>query len=440
MARELPTDGSATKKVKVAASCFMGLGHLLYLKEYVKGILFALTELVFIALIPFFYGKIHNLITLGDYKPDLPVKLRDNSIFMLIDGILVLAVIAIFVIVYVISVKSAEKGYQEYCIFKRFPSTKNALSSLAGKSFPVLGLSPLVLLLLIFVVVPLIFSIAVAFTNYSAPDHIPPGKTVDWVGMENFKSLLGGTTNWTSGFVKVAVWTLVWAFGATFTCYFGGLLIAVMLNESKIKFHSVFRVIFILPYAVPAVITMITWRNLLNGSFGVVNRTLQTLGLISSPIRWLSSPLLAQVMCIVINLWAGFGYFMMLSMGAMTAVNADLYEAAKIDGASSAQVLAHVTLPLVLYQTMPQIVMSFMHNLNNFGIIFFLTGGMPLLPDSTTTLAGATDILVTWIYKLTMTLLKYNYASVIAVLIFIVMAPFAIIMFRNTKSYKEGEV
>ena len=440
MARELPTDGSATKKVKVVASCFMGLGHLLYLKEYVKGILFALTELVFIALIPFFYGKIHNLITLGDYKPDLPVKLRDNSIFMLIDGILVLAVIAIFVIVYVISVKSAEKSYKEYCIFKRFPSTKNALSSIVGKSFPVLGLSPLVLLLLIFVVVPLIFSIAVAFTNYSAPDHIPPGKTVDWVGMENFKSLLGGSTNWTSGFVKVAVWTLVWAFGATFTCYFGGLLIAVMLNESKIKFHSVFRVIFILPYAVPAVITMITWRNLLNGSFGVVNRTLQTLGLISSPIPWLSSPLLAQVMCIVINLWAGFGYFMMLSMGAMTAVNADLYEAAKIDGASSAQVLAHVTLPLVLYQTMPQIVMSFMHNLNNFGIIFFLTGGMPLLSDSTTTLAGATDILVTWIYKLTMTLLKYNYASVIAVLIFIVMAPFAIIMFRNTKSYKEGEV
>ena len=440
MARELPTDGSATKKVKVVASCFMGLGHLLYLKEYVKGILFALTELVFIALIPFFYGKIHNLITLGDYKPDLPVKLRDNSIFMLIDGILVLAVIAIFVIVYVISVKSAEKSYKEYCIFKRFPSTKNALSSIVGKSFPVLGLSPLVLLLLIFVVVPLIFSIAVAFTNYSAPDHIPPGKTVDWVGMENFKSLLGGSTNWTSGFVKVAVWTLVWAFGAPFTCYFGGLLIAVMLNESKIKFHSVFRVIFILPYAVPAVITMITWRNLLNGSFGVVNRTLQTLGLISSPIPWLSSPLLAQVMCIVINLWAGFGYFMMLSMGAMTAVNADLYEAAKIDGASSAQVLAHVTLPLVLYQTMPQIVMSFMHNLNNFGIIFFLTGGMPLLSDSTTTLAGATDILVTWIYKLTMTLLKYNYASVIAVLIFIVMAPFAIIMFRNTKSYKEGEV
>ena len=229
---------------------------------------------------------------------------------------------------------------------------------------------------------------------------------------------------------------------STFTCYFGGLLVAVHLNESGIKLAPVFRFIFVLPYAVPAVITMILWRHMLNGTFGIVNRTLVALGILESgnAIPWIGDATLAKIMCIVINLWAGFGYFMMLSMGAMTAVNADLYEAAKIDGASSAQVLAHVTLPLVLYQTMPQIVMSFMHNLNNFGIIFFLTGGMPLLSDSTTTLAGATDILVTWIYKLTMTLLKYNYASVIAVLIFIVMAPFAIIMFRNTKSYKEGEV
>ena len=164
------------------------------------------------------------------------------------------------------------------------------------------------------------------------------------------------------------------------------------------------------------------------------------LGLIKDPIPWLGSPLLAQVMCIVINLWAGFGYFMMLSMGSMTAIGADLYEASKIDGASAGQTLRKITIPLVMYQTMPQIIMSFTHNLNNFGIIFFLTGGNPSTSDSTTTLAGATDILVTWIYKLTMVLLKYNYASVIAVLIFVVMAPFAILSFRNTKSFKEGEI
>lgn len=441
MAAELPADGSAMKKIKLASRCFMGGAHLLYLKDYLKGALFALLEVVFIALIPlFFCPKIFGLITLGEPQPNLPPLKRDNSVFMLIDGILAIAVMAIFVITYFVSLKSAEKTYEKYCITGEFPQTKHTLNDLASGSFPLLGLAPSVLMLIIFVVVPLVFSMCVAFTNYSAPDHIPPGNTVDWVGLENFKALTSGGTNWSKGFGRVALWTVLWAFFATTTCYIGGLLIAVMLREAKIKFDGFFRIIFILPYAVPSVVTMITWRNLLNGSFGTVNRTLQMLGLIKDPIPWLGSPLLAQVMCIVINLWAGFGYFMMLSMGSMTAIGADLYEASKIDGASAGQTLRKITIPLVMYQTMPQIIMSFTHNLNNFGIIFFLTGGNPPTSDSTTTLAGATDILVTWIYKLTMTLLKYNYASVIAVLIFVVMAPFAIISFRNTKSFKEGEI
>ena len=197
-----------------------------------------------------------------------------------------------------------------------------------------------------------------------------------------------------------------------------------------------------MPYAVPSVITMILWKHMLNGTFGIVNRTLQALGVLrlDQTIPWLGNANLAQLMCVVINLWAGFGYFMMLSMGTMTAISKDMYEAAKIDGASSFQTLKSITLPLVLYQTMPLIIMSFTHNINNFGIIFFLTGGNPVVKDSTTTMAGGTDILVTWIYKLTITLQKYNYASVIAVLIFVVLAPFAIYQFRNTKAFKEGEV
>ena len=190
------------------------------------------------------------------------------------------------------------------------------------------------------------------------------------------------------------------------------------------------------------VITMILWRHMLNGTFGIVNRTLVALGILESgnAIPWIGDATLAKIMCIVINLWAGFGYFMMLSMGTMTAISKDLYEAAKIDGANGSQILRHITMPLVLYQTMPLIIMSFTHNINNFGIIFFLTGGSPTVADSTTTMAGGTDILVTWIYKLTITMLRYNYASVIAVLIFVVLAPFAIYQFRNTKAYKEGEV
>lgn len=440
MAGNLPVDGSAGKKIKITASCFMGLSHIVYLKNYIKGLLFALIEFVFIGFLPTIVGKLINLITLGDPQPNIPIKQRDNSMYMLIDGVLVLAVIAIFVVAYVLSVKSAEKDYKEYCRKKAYSSQSDNLKKTLGNSFPIVGLAPSFILILVFVVVPLVFSICVAFTNYSSPHHLPPNNTVDWVGLDNFKELLAGNNSWSQGFSRVAVWTLVWAIAATVTCYFGGLIVAVQLKELHIKVSAFFRFIFILPYAVPSVVSMLVWKNLLNGTFGTINRTLMAMGLITDPIPWLGSSTLAQFTCILINLWAGFGYFMLLAIGTMTAIPQDMYEAARIDGANRFQILRRITLPLVLYQTMPLIIMSFAHNINNFGAIFFLTGGNPTVADSTTTLAGGTDLLVTWIYKLTITLMKYNYASVIAVLIFIVLAPFAIFNFRQTKAYKEGEV
>ena len=418
----------------------MGLAHLVYLKDYVKGAFFALTEIIFLIFSPSIVSKLVDLVTLGEPQPNIPLKQRTNSIFMLIDGILVLAIIVVFAAIYILSVKDAEKDYKEYCRTKRYPTQKENLSRAAGSSFTVAGLAPSFIMILVFVVVPLIFSVCVAFTNYSAPGHIPPNNTVDWVGFDTFKDLLGGHNNWSVGFGRVALWTLIWAVLATVTCYFGGLLVAVQLQEINMKIAPVFRFIFILPYAVPSVVTMITWKNLLNGTFGTVNRTLLELGFIDEVIPWIGTHHMAQFTCVLINLWAGFGYFMLLSMGTMTAISKDLFEAARIDGASKFQILSKITMPLVLYQTMPLIIMSFAHNINNFGAIFFLTGGSPTVSDSTTTLAGGTDLLVTWIYKLTITLQKYNYASVIAVIIFIVLAPFAIFQFRQTKAYKEGEL
>ena len=438
--KTLPTNGSAEKKIQASSICFMGLAHLLFLRDYIKGIFFALCEIVFLVFSPAIVNKLIDLVTLGSPKPDLPIKQRDNSIFMLIDGILILALIAIFVIVYVLSVKSAKKEYKDYCRKGYFGTQKEHLNTTLGKSFPIFGLAPSFIIVIVFVVVPLIFSVCVAFTNYSDPSHIPPNNTVDWVGFQNFKELMGGQKTWSQGFLRVTGWTLMWAVLSTFTCYFGGLIVAVQLQEINVKIAPVFRFIFILPYAVPSVVTMLVWKNLLNGTFGIINRTLMTFGIISNPIPWLGSPHLAQFVCVMINLWAGFGYFMLLTMGTMTAISKDMYEAARIDGAGKIQILNKITLPLVLYQTIPLIIMSFAHNVNNFGAIFFLTGGAPTVADSTTTLAGSTDILVTWIYKLTITLMKYNYASVIAVMIFIVLAPFAIFQFKQTKAYKEGEV
>lgn len=440
MGIKLKEDGSSKKKLLITSILFMGLGHLIYLKQYIIGAFYAAIEIIMLSMLPKIVSKISGVITLGTPRPEVAVKLRDHSIFMLIDGVITIAIVILFFVIYYISVHNALSAYRDFCIEKKLKSNRDTLRGLFGKAFPVFGLAPTVGMVVFFVIVPLVFSALVAFTNYSSPAHIPPNNTVDWVGLNNFVTMFGGSATWTKALGRVAVWTLAWAVLATFTCYFGGMIMAVVLLDNKLKIAPLFRGIFILPYAVPSVVSMLVWQNLLNGSFGTVNRTLQVLGITNAAIPWLSDAWLAKFSCVLVNLWAGFPYFMLLTTGTMTAISQDLFEAAKIDGAGRFQLFKKITLPLVLYQTMPLIIMSFTHNINNFGAIFFLTGGDPMVADSTATSAGGTDLLVTWIYKLTVNLMKYNYASVLAIMIFLVLAPFAIFQFRRTKSYKEGEL
>ncbi len=428
------------RKVTLAASLFMGMGHILYLKQYLKGALFALIEVVFLLNIPGIIQKISDLIILGEPDKSLPVMQRDHSIFMMIDGILVIVLIGLFVAAYYVSIKSAQKLHGQVRDTRRLPSNRAFFSELGNGGFTTVSMAPAVILVAIFVVVPLLFSFLVAFTNYSSPDHIPPNNTVDWVGMDNFVTLFGGEATWSGAFGRVATWTIIWGFMAALTCYFGGMILAVVVNDKRIKIAGVFRTIFILPYAIPSVISMIVWKNMLNSTFGTVNKTLFALDLITEGIPWLTDATLAKVMCIVINLWAGFPYFMLLCLGTMSTISSDIYEASEIDGASKVKQFFSITLPLVFRQTAPLLILSICSNLNNFGAIFFLTGGDPVVADSTITTAKGTDIIVTWIYNLTVNTMKYNYAAALAVVVFIVIAPFAIFNFMQTKSYQEGEL
>ncbi|MCL1987273.1 MAG: sugar ABC transporter permease [Firmicutes bacterium] len=418
----------------------MGLAHIVVFKQYTKGILFALCHVAFFVFLPTIVNNFAGLITLGEPQPDLHILLRDNSLFLLMDGMLTIAFVALFVGVYVISVRNALKLQAEFDNTGRMPTTKGFFAELATGSFPIVALLPTVLLILFFVVVPLIFAASVAFTNYSSPHNIPPNNVIDWVGLDNFRFMFGGNALWAGALGRVIIWTLAWAALATFTCYVGGFFMAVVMNNAKMRIAPFFRAILILPYAVPGVISLMVWSNMLNGAFGVVNRTLIQLGIISTGIPWLTDVWLARFMTVAINLWVGFPYFMLLVTGTMTAISQDIYEAAKIDGASTFQTTRRITLPLVLYQTTPLIIMSFNHNINNFGAIFFLTGGGPTMPDSVTTSAGGTDILVSWIFNLTVNLQQFHYASVLAVMIFVAIAPFAIFNFMQTKSFKEGDV
>ena len=427
-------------KVRLVSSLFMGLGEIVYLGNYVKGIFYALIELVALVNIPWFINKIIGLITLGTPNPGVPVTERDHSIFMMVDGILALTLLAMVIIFYVVSVEGTVRDYKIYLRSGREVLKANQKSNLIESGFFALAMSPTMILLMVFVIAPLIFSALVAFTDYSSPDHLPPANTVNWVGFQNFENLFGRDESFATALASVSTWTVIWGVLATFTTYVGGLILAELVTAKGIRFTPFFRTIFILPYAVPAMISMLVWRQMFNGSFGIINRTLIALGLIEQNIPWLSDVNLAKFVCILVNFWAGFSYFMLLALGTKASISPNIYEAANIDGCSRIQVFTKVTCPLVIRQNAPLIIMGLCHNLNNFGALFFLTGGNPAVSFSTATSAKGTDIIVTWIYNMTINLLKYNYASALAVIVFIVLVPFAIFSFVNTKSFKEGEL
>ena len=255
---------------------------------------------------------------------------------------------------------------------------------------------------------------------------------------------------WFQTFANTAIWTIVWAVFSRFTCFFVGFFFAIILQDKRVAIPSFYRTIYILPYAIPTMLSLFIWANLLNGQMGPINHTLRLLGVIDAQgatpriFSYLSDPWVAKGALIFVNIWIGFPYSMILTTSSMTAISNSLYEAAVIDGANKWHQFKSITFPLVMFQLKPTLIMQFAGNINNFGAVFFLTGGGPNMPQpglTTTTSCGATDLLVSWIYKLTMnTPSRYNLASVLSLLVFVVLVPFALYNFTRTKSFKDGEL
>lgn len=396
-------------------------------------------------------SSLMGLATLGSKQKTSVTKYMDHSIFMMIDGIFAVIIIAFFVLLYIININGTKAAIKKIEKNGKFPSMKEAQNDISQNSFATIGIAPSVVLMAIFSIIPLLFSALVAFTNYSSPEHIPPNNLVDWVGLQNFTQMfslnvsteLGGGA-WAKTFGWTAIWTIVWAVFATFTCFFAGFFYAFVLQDKRVIIPKFFRTVYILPYAIPTMLSLFVWANLLNGTIGPINRTLQLLHIVDKPIPWLSDPWVAKGSLIFVNIWIGFPYSMILTTSSMTAISNSLYEAAVIDGATKWQQFKSITYPLVMFQLKPTLIMQFAGNINNFGAVFFLTGGGPNMPQAgltSITNCGATDLLISWIYKLTMnTPSRYNLASVLSLLVFVVLVPFALYNFTRTKSFKEGEV
>lgn len=237
-------------------------------------------------------------------------------------------------------------------------------------------------------------------------------------------------------FFGVLTWTIIWAVLATVTTYFGGVLVALLIQQKGIRFKGVWRVILIIPYAIPQLISLLVMRNMFNGQFGPINQYLRYFGLEGLP--WLTDPVWAKVTVIIVNMWVGIPVSMLLVMSVLTTIPKDLYEAADVDGATGFQKFKIITLPMILFSTAPVLITQFAGNINNFNLIFLLTNGNPVVGDYQ--YAGATDLLVTWLYKLTLDQQRYSMASAIGIIIFMIIATFSIYNYRRTRSFKEEDM
>ncbi|MDQ0090929.1 arabinogalactan oligomer/maltooligosaccharide transport system permease protein [Paenibacillus anaericanus] len=387
----------------------------------------------------FFLKGIWGLITLGTQPRKMGLTgltAGDHSIVLMANGIISLLVILILLFLYVWNIKDAAKSRSAINETGKWESSLQYFQKIWGSMYAYIVLSPSAVLLLFISVLPIVFGVMIAFTDYSR-NNTPPTKLVHWVGLDNFITVTQ-VFSWMHTFLGVLAWTFVWAIVATVTTYFFGFFQAVLLNDSAVKFKRFWRSIYILPWAVPAMISALVFKSMFNGQFGPVSQFLLDIGLTSERINWFTDPnhtTLARILALLVNLWLGFPYFMALIGGTLTNVSESLYEAARIDGASSGQMFWRITLPIVYKATAPLLMLSFVSNFNNFGVIYFLTEGGPANPNYN--FAGNTDLLITWLYKLTLDNRLYNMGAVMSIIVFLIVASFSLLNLRKSKSFEE---
>ena len=448
-------DGSVGTKM---SHFIFGAGSF-YHGQYVKGILFLLIQLGILAVMIFCpainntpYGwkalanlSLKNVSEGGELDQFGDVTLPSDCKLMILFGFVTIALIVIYFIVWNLNIASSYKADMDKKVGKRPTTFAEDVKELFDSKFHVLMLTPTCIAATVFTILPTIFMISLAFTTYSDPDMNDIGtKLFGWNGFHNFSAVFTGEGTLgleiKNRFLPVLGWTFIWAILATLTCYFGGIILALLINKKGLKGKKLFRTLFILTIAVPQFISLLAVRNLL-GEYGPINTLLQNLGLTSAPIGFLGlkagdSETLAKIMVIIVNMWVGIPYTMLMTSGILMNIPSDLYEAARVDGASTFKMFRRITLPYVVFVTTPYLISSFVGNINSFNTIYLLTGGGPTYTGYQ---AGGTDLLVTWLYKVTIDQGMYNTGAVIGIFTFLITATITLVTYRRSKAYNEED-
>ena len=422
----------------------MGIGCVRY-KQYVRGLIYFLTEIGFFYFFRnFALQYLSKFNTLGTetqkkvWNDELQIFQRfpgDNSMLILLYSVLSLAVVLVFFYIWYANIRDSWNAQQNLEQGRKIDSFRDDLRSLTHERFHMTLLSMPMLTLVLFTLLPIIFMILIAFTNFDA-DHQPPGNLFTWVGVTNVTDIFLGNEIKTNTFFGLLGWTIVWAILATFTNYILGMLLAVAINSKMVKLKQVWRTCFIIAIAIPQFVSLLLISRALEPA-GAVNVLLQKLGLIDSPLPFLLDPTLARIVVVVVNMWIGIPYTLMTFSGVLMNIPAELYESAEIDGAGPIKKFTSITLPYMIFVTAPATITTFVTNFNNFNVIYLLTGGGPFSLDYYQ--AGKTDLLVTWLYKLTVNRNDYSLASTIGIFIFILVSTCSLIVYNRTGAVQKED-
>lgn len=421
----METKSTAHAKKALLFSLIPGVGQFIN-KQYIKGALFLFFFIMYLVVFKDLFNMgIWGIITLGTEVP------RDNSIFLLAQGLVALIVIVFGLLFYYLNLRDAYRNGQKLDEGLRVGTIRESYHALLAEGYPYLMSSPAFFLLVFSVVFPILFSIALAFTNYDLY-HSAPANLADWVGLETFKKIFT-VAIWRDTFFDVLGWTVIWTLVASTLQVAIGIFLAVVVHQKNLRFKKLWRTILVLPWAVPGFVTILVFGGLFNDSFGAINNSILAFFNLS-PIPWLTDANWTKLALLMMQGWLGFPYIFIVTTGTLQSIPEDLYEAATIDGASAVQKFRLITLPLILYSMAPIIITQYTFNFNNFNIIYLFNSGGPAVPGST---AGGTDILVSWIYKLTMQNSQYALAAALTILLSIFVIGVALWQFRRTNSFKE---
>ena len=412
-------------------------------KFFARGIALLLVEVLYICyMVQFGAGYLAKLTTLGTVEThmDLTTFLTvygDNSFLILLWSLLSISFTVFFIYFWRLNVRENRNEEKKLEQGEAVPTVKEDLHQLLDSKFHITLLSLPTLGIFLFTILPIIFMICISFTNYDY-NHQSPTKLFTWVGFDNFKQLVSfGGAGFGTTFFKVLGWTLIWAFFATFLNYFLGMAVAILINKKGIKFKKLWRTILVMTIAIPQFVSLL-YVSKLFAADGLINSYLMKWGWIDKALPFWTDKNWARVTIIVINCWVGIPYLMLITTGILMNIPQDLYESARIDGANPFQMFVKITLPYMLFVTGPYLLTQFTGNLNNFNIIYLLSGGGPQ-SMSLSNNAGTTDLLVTWLYKMTVNDTNYCMAAVIGIMVFLVTAITSLVVYNVLPSVKDEE-